>query len=211
MSDIDKYGTGDMLALLKQQKQALTDQETTKQLARSAYAIIRDTAGSNSFIQALTGFAGFPFNLIVDGVVLFTHYGAMINKIRLVYNQDPVTQDEMSAVIKQISKEILFDIIIDKALGSIPIIGIYPNMICAKYMTWRVGILFTMLSSRGGDISKVDAEKTIKLIRMVFPQSEALKFTTPDYKSYEKLVISVTGASIPDFDEKVNKALSAMM
>ena len=118
--------------------------------------------------------------------------------------------EEMAAVIKQISKEILFDIIIDKALGRIPIIGIYPNMICAKYMTWRIGILFAMLSSRGGDISKVNAEKTIKLIRMVFPQTEALKFTTPDYKTYEKLVVSVNSASIPDFDEKVGKALSAM-
>ncbi|MDR0411257.1 MAG: hypothetical protein LBH75_04700 [Treponema sp.] len=78
-------------------------------------------------------------------------------------------------------------------------------------MTWRIGILFAMLSSQGGDISKVNAEKAIKLIRMVFPQSEALKFTTPDYKSYEKLVVSVDGASVPDFDEKVNKALSVMM
>jgi hypothetical protein len=50
------------------------DEETSKQLARSAYAVIKDTAGSNSFIQGLTRAVGFPFNLIVDGAVLFTHY-----------------------------------------------------------------------------------------------------------------------------------------
>lgn len=96
----------------------------------------------------------------------------------------------------------------DKFLGNVPLVGIYFNAICAKTMTWRLGILFTMLSARGESIDENAVAETTKLIRMVFPQTDAFRFQQPTYQSFEKLVISVSGNTMKQFEQKVTKALS---
>lgn len=52
-------------------------------LARKAYEIINAKAASNITIQGLSGVLGFPFTVIADGAVIFTHYGTMLNEIRV--------------------------------------------------------------------------------------------------------------------------------
>lgn len=45
-------------------------------------------------------------------------------------------------ILKSITTELFGDIVIDKVIGNLPLIGIPANIIAAKAMTWRLGILF---------------------------------------------------------------------
>jgi hypothetical protein len=180
---------------------------TDTNLAKKAYEIINAKASSNIAIQGLSGVLGFPFTVLADGAVIFTHYGTMLNEIRSLYGRTPVSENIVSDIIKGISNEVIFDVVADKILGNVPLVGIYFNMICAKTMTWRLGILFTMLSARGEAIDNNSVQNTTKLIRLVFPQTDAFKFEQPTYPTFEKLVVSVTGNSMEQFNQKVTKAL----
>lgn len=179
----------------------------SKKLAKEAYDLIDWKASTNSFIQGLSGIAGFPFTLIADGATIFTHYGDTLNKIRKMYGRSEIDKDSVSGIFMGMSKEILFDLVADKILGSIPLIGIYFNAICAKTMTWRLGIVFTMLSARGERINLTSVSNATKLVRLVFPQDDTFKFKEPSYESFEKLVVSVEGASTEEFNRKVSAAL----
>ncbi len=180
---------------------------TTDMLAKKAYEIIDNKAGSNIAIQGLSGVLGFPFTLLADGAVIFTHYGTMLNEIRSLYGRTPVSETVVTSIVKGISSELIFDIVADKFLGNVPLVGIYFNIICAKTMTWRLGILFTMLSARGEAIDDYTVQDTTKLIRMVFPQTDAFRFQQPTYQTFEKLITSVSGNSIEQFNQKISKAL----
>lgn len=177
------------------------------ELARKSYEIINSKASSNIAIQGISGLLGFPFTLLADGAVIFTHYGTMLNEIRSLYGRMPVNESVVTTIIKGISSELIFDIVADKFLGNVPLVGIYFNAICAKTMTWRLGILFTMLSARGEAIDEYAVQDTTKLIRMVFPQTDAFKFQQPTYPDFEKLVTSVAGNSMEQFNQKITKAL----
>ena len=176
-------------------------------LSKKAYEIINEKASSNIAIQGLSGVLGFPFTLLADGAVIFTHYGTMLNEIRTLYGRTPVSEAVVSTIVKGISSELIFDIVADKFLGQVPLVGIYFNAICAKTMTWRLGILFTMLSARGERIDEYAVQDTTKLIRMVFPQTDAFKFQQPTYPTFEKLVVSVADNSMEQFNQKISKAL----
>lgn len=162
-----------------------------KGFAASVYRIIEEKANSNSLIQGLTGIVGFPLTLLADGAVVFTHYGAMINEIRGLRGYGPVTVDILEPIVRSISGEILFDLVTDKVLGQIPIIGIYFNAICARTMTWRLGILFAMLAWRGEAMEQSDMKDAARTIRTAFPQSDAMSFKQPDYPTFERLLMSV--------------------
>lgn len=176
-------------------------------LAKKAYEIINSKASSNIAIQGLSGVLGFPFTLLADGAVIFTHYGTMLNEIRSLFGRTPVSENVVSTIVKGISSELIFDVVADKFLGNVPLVGIYFNAICAKTMTWRLGILFTMLSARGEAIDDYAVQDTIKLIRLVFPQTDAFKFQQPTYPTFEKLVLSVTDNTMEQFNNKISKAL----
>lgn len=176
-------------------------------LAKKSYEIINEKASSNIVIQGLSGVLGFPFTLLADGAVVFTHYGAMLNEIRSLYGRTPVNESVVTSIVKGISSELIFDIVADKFLGQVPLIGIYFNAICAKTMTWRLGILFTMLSARGEAIDDNAVQDTTRLIRSVFPQTDAFKFQQPTYPTFEKLIVSVSNNSMKQFNQKITKAL----
>ena len=52
------------------------------------------------------------------------------------------------SIIEGCREEILSDLSVDKIGGQIPVLGIPFNMMCAKAMTYQLGILFAMLSAR---------------------------------------------------------------
>lgn len=184
-------------------------QNTESILAKESYRIINEKANSNIVIQGLSGVLGFPFTLFADGAVIFTHYGTMLNEIRNLYDRNPVNEDVVLSIVKGISSELIFDIVADKILGQLPLIGVYFNAICAKTMTWRLGILFTMLASRGEFIDERTVQETTRLIRNVFPQTDAFKFQQPDYLTFEKLILSVLNNSMENYNKKIIKALNA--
>lgn len=174
------------------------------------YDIINSKAGSNTAMQALSGLMGFPFTTIMDVAVFFTHYGPMLNDIRAVYGRTPIGKDDLAHVVKGCKQELLADMVLDKFIGNIPLFGLPANMICAKAMTWRLGLLFGMLSARGEEISQDSVLLAVRLIRTLFPQTDSLLFKKPSAATVEKLLSGVEEKSIETFDAKVNRLLDEM-
>lgn len=175
------------------------------------YDIINRKARSNIFMQGLTGLFGFPFTLFADTAVFFTHYGPMLNEIRAVYGRAPMSSECLIPIIKGCKDEVISDIIVDKVIGNIPFVGLPANMIAAKAMTWRLGILFGMLAARGEEINQQNVENAIVLIRNVFPQKDSYYFRKPSVENVEKLIRSVGGDTFDTFDDKVSRILDAVL
>ncbi len=174
------------------------------------YEIIEKKAGNNTAMQGLSGLLGFPWTTIADVGVIFTHYGPMLNEIRRVYGRKELNKEIFAPVIKGCSREIVADLVLDKIVGQIPVIGIYSNMICAKAMTWRLGILFGMLSARGEDISEESVVLCSRLIRELFPQTDSVLFKKPSVTVVERLLSNVEGNSQTNFEGKVLALLDGL-
>ena len=174
------------------------------------YDIIEKKAGSNVAMQGLSGLMGFPFTAIADVTVFFTHYGPMLNEIRAAYGRSPISTEVFGPIIKGCKQELLTDMVLDKIVGNIPLIGLPANMICAKAMTWRLGILFGMLASRGEEIDQENVTKAVQLIRELFPQKNSLMFQKPSAVIVEKLLKAVDGDSVENFNQKMMNILDAM-
>ncbi len=175
--------------------------------AQKAYKLIKSKADNNTIIQGLSGIAGFPLTLGVDAAVIPTIYVPLWNNIRAIYDQDKLEINKMTTILKKLLPEIFTDIAFDKIVGSIPIIGIYFNAICAKTMTWRLGMLFTFLSSRSNEIPINSVGKAMRLIRQIFPQSQMFKFVTPDKQKFLKLIVANEHLSQNEFEKKIDDAL----
>ena len=178
--------------------------------AMQVYDYIQSKASSNEFIQGLSGLLGFPWTLIADTGVIFTHYGPMLNSIRSSYGRDSVSAEVIIPIIDGCKSEILADIIMDKLIGQIPIVGIASNVMCAKTMTWRLGLLFGMLSARGENITAENAKNAMRAIRMIFPQKSMFTFSTPSIETVEKLLTKFEDCSEEDFGNKVGQILDAL-
>ena len=174
------------------------------------YDLINSKASSNQLMQGISGALGFPFTLIADAGVIFTHYGPMLNEIRKIYGRGSISYEVIRPILNGCTSEILADIIVDKVIGQLPLIGIGANIMCAKTMTWRLGLVFAMISARGEDISADSVKNATKMIRQMFPQKSMFSFKTPTITIVEQLLEKVSDISMEDFDSKVSKALTAM-
>lgn len=181
-----------------------------KRVAQRAYSIIEGKANANSFVQGLTGITGFPLTLIADAGSLPLVYHKMWNELRSLYGHSEIEMHQYKEVVPPVMPEVLGDLVLDKALGQVPIVGIYFNAICAKALTWRLGTLFAFLSSRGDEVPLSTVTEAMGLIRRMFPQRDMFKFTTPEKSSFVEIVTSVGGLSPDDFDERVHDALAAL-
>jgi len=179
--------------------------------ANAAYREIRKNAGSNQWLQGLSGVFGFPYTTIVDVGVLFTHYAPMFNNIRAIYNRSEVSIKTAGVLSKNIVHELLYDFVTDKLMGNIPIIGVYFNVICAKALSWRLGILFTMLSARGEEINQETVSDVVFVIRNVykkelFQNKSAFSFIPPDRAEFIEMIVSSTDVSEAEFTDKIMQA-----
>lgn len=193
--------------------------------AEKSYDLINSMATNNGWIQGISGAVGFPLTLVADAGVIPGIYWPMWNNIRALYGHEPISEDAAVQVIKGILPEVLADFLLDKIAGNIPVIGIYFNAICAKAMTWRLGILFSMLSARGNDIRQVSIGQCMDLIRNIFPKrdiykynkpnwsdiiksaKDILQFITPDKSKFVTMVASVSDDTPADFNKKQRAAL----
>lgn len=173
------------------------------------YKMINSKANSNAFIQGITGITGFPSTLVVDGIVIFTHYEPLINDIRKIYGRSEISAKELSPMMGSIVKEILLDLAVDKVLGHVPVAGAYFNAVSAKALTWRLGMLVAVISARGEEFTKANISNVIKLIRYITPLNELLKLKKPDYEVFKRITLSVTDNEITTFNDKVQTALKA--
>lgn len=179
-------------------------------LAEKAYKEIQSRAESNMLIQGLSGILGTFVTAAVDVAVIGTHYAPMFDKIRYIYNRGSVEGNIVSDIVSNILEECLFDLVFDKVLGYIPIIGIATNVMCAKAMTWRLGILFSMLASRGDEINSSIVKDCMFVIRNIFPQNNSFTLAQPDFKAFSQMLVSVHNNSQYEFADKINKAKDAL-
>lgn len=175
-----------------------------KSLEDQIYDYINDKAATNIMMQGASGLLGWPWTLAADVGVIFTHYGPMLNDIRLKFGRSPVSSNAIAPIIQGCSKEIVADLVLDKCIGQIPVIGFGANIICAKAMTWRLGILFAMLASRGDAIDTENVRKATKLIREVFPQKSSLRFEKPSRHDVLILLKKVSNESVSSFNEIID-------
>ncbi|MGM0410439.1 MAG: hypothetical protein ACQEQF_06705 [Bacillota bacterium] len=180
-----------------------------KSRANRAYDLINETTQKNMILQGVSGFFGPMGALGTDVYVIVKIYSPMINNIRKIYGRKPLDKNILVDFVKGALKEVLNDMIFDKGLGSIPVMGVYFNAICARAMTWRIGILFTMLASRGEKAKVKQIKETMILIRKVFPNESNVKFKKPEQRIFNKIVTSVEGEDIETYDKKIDDALSA--
>ena len=141
---------------------------------------------------------------------MITHYGTMFNEIRVIYGRGPVSPEVIRPLIEGCKTELFADILMDKLIGQIPVIGIAANVMCAKTMTWRFGLLFGVLSSRGEAITAQNARNTMKIIRTLFPQRDMFRFAVPGVRTVELLLDKMEDCTQCEFDEKVNAVLQAL-
>lgn len=173
------------------------------------YKNVGKAANSNAFMQSLSGLVGAPATLAIDALAIFTHYEPMINDIRTLYGREPVSAKDFTPLAGSLLKEIIVDIAVDKVMGSIPVAGVYFNAISAKALTWRLGMITAILSSRGSEINRDVVSDVVKLVRNLTPQNDMFKFTTPDYETFKKIILSVNGDDLDTFNGKVQTALKA--
>ena len=183
---------------------------TNEYQARLAYDTINAKANTNTVVQSLTGIFGFPFTIGADVAVIPLIYTPLCNNLRHHYGHPEIPSGAVKTLIHQILPEIFRDLVFDKILGSVPIVGVYFNAICAKAFTWRLGTLFAMLSSRGPDIPKESVCEAMILIRGCFPQGDMYKFITPDQPTFMSIVTSVSQVSESVFQRKVQSAMAAL-
>ena len=127
-----------------------------------------------------------------------------------MYEQSELATSDVLGLVGQTLPEVLADLVFDKVLGNVPVVGVYFSAICAKALTWRLGTLFTMLSSRGAEVRDADAREDMGLIRWMFPREDMFRFTTPDKSAFLDLANSVEGSPFDDFNSKVARALDIL-
>ena len=150
------------------------------EIEEETYYFIEATANKNLLMQGISGAIGFPYTLLVDGLALFLYYEPMINKIRNNYSLSAINKEEFVNLIQSSGNELFYDLVIDKIVGNIPVVGVYANIVCAKILTWRLGLLFFYLSARNLELSKNNITVTLKFIRrMMNPNDIFLKLNTP--------------------------------
>ncbi len=176
---------------------------------RPCYELIEKRAHLNAGAQALSGFFGIMAALAVDAAVIPTIYIPMWNDIRALYHQPPIHQDEATQILLSLVPELLSDLVFDKILGNVPVIGSYFNAVCAKQMTWRLGMLFALLAARGDAVQHVECSRAMALIRQLFPQKDMFTFSNPDFDRFKTLMNAVDSCTPEQFNQKIDKAMAA--
>ena len=162
---------------------------------KKAYELIQKKADSNEMIQAVSSVLGFPYTLLADAGVYFSHYVPMLNAIRKIYGRNPLEEGVIAPILKGCKSEIFADILLDKLIGQIPVVGIAANIMCAKTLTWRLGTLFAMLAAKDSEIREADVIGAVRKIRKEFPQRNMFSFQKPTPTVFDYLVNGGTGSA----------------
>ena len=162
---------------------------------KKAYELLQKKSDSNELIQAVSSVLGFPYTLLADAGVYFTHYVPLLNAMRKIYGREPVEDNTVIQVLKECKSEIFADILFDKLIGQIPVVGIAANIMCAKTLTWRFGTLFAMLAAKDSEIREADVIGAVRKIRKEFPQRNMFTFQKPMPTVFDHLVNGGTGSA----------------
>lgn len=189
-----------------------TDVDAEKRArAELVYEKTRRLATGNLIAQGASGFFGFATNLLVDAAAI-PFYADLWNQIRDVYGKGSITAEAAKAYLQPNLGFLAQDLLWDKVVGSIPIIGVPFNIVFAKALTWRLGAWFGLLSAIG-DEDDVDSltEVTMQLTREVFPSSRSVfDFAAPDRDVFVTFIASVDGLSTEEARDRTQRALDVL-
>jgi hypothetical protein len=189
-----------------------TDVEAAKRArAQQVYDRTRTLATGNLIAQGASGFFGFAANLLVDAAAI-PFYAQLWNEIRGIYGKGEITAEATRAYVKPNIGFLAQDLLWDKIVGSIPIIGVPFNIAFAKALTWRLGAWFGFLSAIDGedDVEALTAA-TMDLVREVFPSSRSVfDFAAPDRDVFVEFIASVDGLTTDEVQDRTKAALDAL-
>lgn len=179
--------------------------------ARKAYQLIEQKANSSMLVEGLSGIGGFPWTVIADGAIIFTHYQPMVSEIRHIFDRSDISVDDYIKAVKALKSDILMDFALDQICGQIPILGIYFNLICAKAMTWRIGLVLAIASSRGEELCFENLHDAMKLSCQLAPRNGISKLAQPAYEDFEKIINSVADQPVWVYSEMLSRAISLLV
>jgi hypothetical protein len=168
-------------------------------------------ATGNLIAQGASGFFGFAANIFVD-VAAIPFYARLWSEVRGIYGKGEITAEAARAYLKPNVGFLAQDLLWDKIVGSIPIIGVPFNIAFAKALTWRLGAWFGFLSAIDGeDDDEALTEATMQLVREVFPSSRSVfDFAAPDRDVFVEFIASVDGLTTDEVQNRTKAALDAL-
>ena len=176
------------------------------------YERTRRLATGNAWVQGLSGMFGGGTNLLVDAAAV-PFYADLWTDIRAVYGRGRITGKAATEYLKPNLPFLAQDLLWDKVVGSIPVIGIPFNIAFGKALTWRLGAWFGLLSAAGGDGEHSEAvtRASIELVRQIFPSvGDVFSFAAPDREVFIAFISSVDGLSPGDFATRTQAAIDAL-
>jgi uncharacterized protein (DUF697 family) len=148
--------------------------------------------------------------LAVDAAVLPVIYMPMWNEIRGVYGRGEVGSEHARALLSGVGGVVLVDVVVDKVLGQVPILGMPLNYFCAKIMTWRLGALFTLFASLGDDVDARLARLATELLTKLFPKEDFGFIKKPERAKFVDFVVRASGSGSDDLEQRFQKAMDAL-
>ncbi|MGY1618143.1 hypothetical protein ACI797_15495 [Geodermatophilus sp. SYSU D00691] len=179
--------------------------------AEQVYERTRNLATGNLLAQGASGFFGFGVTLLVDAAAV-PFYANLWSEVRAVYGKGEITPEAAKAYLKPNIGFLAQDLLWDKVIGSIPIIGVPFNIAFAKALTWRLGAWFGLLSAIAGDEDRHALTRaTMQLTREVFPSSRSVfDFAAPDRDVFVSFIASVDGLTTDEVHDRTRRALDAL-
>lgn len=180
--------------------------------AQKVYDKTSKVASNNAWAQGLSGVVGMGANWLVDIAVL-PLYIALWNDIRDVYGKGEITVKAATSYLRPNLNFLVQDFVWDKAIGSVPIVGIPFNVAFAKALSWRLGAWFGLLSALA-DVNVQDeilTMATMQLVREVFPSmGSVFSFEAPNKDKFINIIASLDGLTRAEAEQRIDKALRAL-
>lgn len=180
--------------------------------AVKVYEKTRTLANGNAIAQGASGLFGGGVNLLVDAAAI-PFYAELWNEIRRIYGHGEITLDAAKEYLRPNLTFLVQDLVWDKAVGSIPIIGIPFNIAFGKALTWRLGAWFGLLAALGADGSGGPelSQATLSLVKQVFPNEGSLfSWNAPDQEVFVGFISSVDGLTHSEAHQRTEAALRAL-
>lgn len=187
----------------------MTSQE---ERASRVYERTRRLANGNAWVQGLSGVFGMGANWVVD-VAVIPYYAELWNDIRKIYGRGEITLTAATAFLKPNLGFLVQDLVWDKLVGSIPIVGIPFNIAFAKALTWRLGAWFGLLSALGddGNPDEMVTRSSMQLTREIFPSTGSVfSFEAPKKDVFVAFIAAQDGITQGEAKRRMAVALQAL-
>ena len=179
--------------------------------ATQVYERTRTLANGNAIAQGASGLFGGGLNLLVDAAAI-PFYAELWTDVRRIYGHGEITRQAAQDYLRPNLSFIVQDLVWDKAVGSIPIIGIPFNIAFGKALTWRLGAWFGMLAALGAASGDAElGQSTLALVKQVFPaDGSVFTFSAPDREVFVAFISSVDGLTEDEARSRTDAALRAL-